>query len=247
MTKIIKKESRKINQSHKEGQLAQDSHYETIVDEPSIIYCDDKLVAGYFKPNWDMEPLRNTLSEIKYTGTQTQGIRVTNCQFGTHAGGPLHFTKKNPEAQSVLAEYSRGLCEIYQLVFPDRYKAHHIAAKEEIIDEAFLSDSLFTNGVINHTNALPYHFDVGNYPQAMTCVYSFSTDVHGGNLVFPLINLAIKPDDASVMIFDGLHLLHGVTPIRQLSDNAYRFTVVYYTLRTVIKWRGESGSMQPLP
>jgi hypothetical protein len=103
---------------------------------------------------------------------------------------------------------------------------------------SLMGESPFTNGIINKTNSLVYHFDKGNYPGAMTCLFLFKKDIHGGKLVLPLLDLAIDADDGSALLFDGNFLLHGVSPIRQMSEESYRYTVVYYTLEAVKKWRG---------
>ena len=59
----------------------------------------------------------------------------------------------------------------------------------------------------------------------------FKHDVEGGYLCLPEYRVAVECKNNSLFIFDGQSILHGVTPIRRLTTEGYRYSIVYYTLQ----------------
>ena len=53
----------------------------------------------------------------------------------------------------------------------------------------------------------------------------------GGYLSMPEYDLTIECRDGWVLFFPGFRYLHGVTPIKHVQKDSYRYTVVYYCLR----------------
>lgn len=90
--------------------------------------------------------------------------------------------------------------------------------------------SLWTSGVINKDSPMPYHRDGSNFPtwSAMPVVRA---GVRGGALSMPEHNLVFPCADGTVLFWWGQRLVHGVTPMRHLRRDAYRYTIVYYALR----------------
>jgi hypothetical protein len=62
-------------------------------------------------------------------------------------------------------------------------------------------------------------------------MFAFKKDIEGGYLSVPEIDMVFKCGSGSLTMFDGQGLIHGVTPIRKLSEFAVRYTVVYYSLQ----------------
>jgi hypothetical protein len=82
--KIYRCQKKNINQQHREGSFAEDSHYSTTINEPALIYCGEKLVAGYFKPPWDMSDFTEALKSVKYeVKKDPNGVVTHSRQFGT--------------------------------------------------------------------------------------------------------------------------------------------------------------------
>jgi hypothetical protein len=46
----------------------------------------------------------------------------------------------------------------------------------------------------------------------------------------PEYDMALEIGNDTIAIFDGQDILHGVTPIQYLNENAYPYTIVYYSL-----------------
>jgi len=54
-------------------------------------------------------------------------------------------------------------------------------------------------------------------------------------LICPEFGLKFEISDGSLLIFNGQEILHGVSPIKKMSADAYRYTVVYYTMQQMWK------------
>ena len=59
----------------------------------------------------------------------------------------------------------------------------------------------------------------------------FKDGVEGGHLACPEYDITLECSDNSIVMFDGQNILHGVTPIQYVRKDAYRYSVVYYSLR----------------
>ena len=60
-------------------------------------------------------------------------------------------------------------------------------------------------------------------------------DMEGGWLCIPEINTRFLLKNNSLFMFDGQKLLHGVSPMNERSEDAYRFSIVYYSLKGMWK------------
>jgi hypothetical protein len=71
---------------------------------------------------------------------------------------------------------------------------------------------------------------------------AFKSNIKGGYLSIPEYDVGLEIATNSVLLFDGQKILHGVTPIKLLNKNSYRFTIVYYTLKSM--WNCEPLSKE---
>lgn len=226
--KTLKAEKHKFGQT--EGQLAEDRHYQTLITESTLIECNGKIVAAYLLSGWDYAPLREVCQTTKYVSPLQNGLRTQSRQFGFQKTGPTSFHTKCPEKTKVLIDYAERITEPYKTIFPSNYDKQLRGVNAFIDPNCRLGATPFTNGILNKNSPLRYHYDVGNFDTACTCIYGLQNNCVGGYLVFPALRIAFEMKDCSIAIFDGFELLHGVTPIKMQSENAYRYTVVYYTL-----------------
>src|SRR5260221_500728 len=95
--------------------------------------------------------------------------------------------------------------------------------------------SVFTSGIINQDNPLQYHYDAGNFEGTWSVMAVFKEQVSGGHLILPEFNVKLACQDSSIVVFDGQSELHGVSPIRKMAEEAYRFSVVFYALEALCK------------
>jgi hypothetical protein len=96
-----------------------------------------------------------------------------------------------------------------------------------------MEDSVFTSGVINRDNALLYHYDSGNYTGVWSNMLVFRGNVTGGYLVMPEYGLGFALPNNSLMMFDGQQAMHGVTPIYRHGEDEHRYSIVFYSLKTM--------------
>ena len=64
---------------------------------------------------------------------------------------------------------------------------------------------------------------------------AFKKDMGGGYLSIPEYDIGLEIADSSVTLFDGQKILHGVTPLKFLTPEAYRYTLVYYSMENMWK------------
>jgi hypothetical protein len=55
----------------------------------------------------------------------------------------------------------------------------------------------------------------------------------GGNLICPEYNIGFEQGDGALILFDGQAIIHGVTPIKQIEENGFRSSCVFYSLATM--------------
>jgi hypothetical protein len=111
------------------------------------------------------------------------------------------------------------------------FEYHDKQVHDKIRDPWIIEKSPFTSGIVNKNNQLKYHFDRGNIAKVFSNMVCFKKDCSGGRLSIPEFNLGLEIADKSILFFDGQSIMHGVTPFKMESINAYRYTLVYYTLQ----------------
>jgi hypothetical protein len=89
---------------------------------------------------------------------------------------------------------------------------------------------LWTSGVINQDSQLPYHRDSFNFP-TWSAMPVLRRAMDGGHLHIPEYDAVIACRDGFAVFFPGHDLVHGVTPMRARTKDAYRYSIVYYALR----------------
>jgi hypothetical protein len=113
---------------------------------------------------------------------------------------------------------------------PETY-ATHTQTTDKVLRDYVIPGTPFTSGIVNKNNPLKYHFDSGNFKEVFSTMLAIRGGTAGGHLALPAYDVGLAIANNSVTIFDGQQILHGVTPIKFLTPDAYRFTIVYYSLR----------------
>lgn len=242
---VLEVKKRDIDLSEYTKRSAFEGDYETLIRKDTLIKIDGKPAILYMKLNdWDFEPLRNCLMGIKYDSTtRSSGLKTTSRVFGYQPRIPMRrdFCTKTslahdtPEKNALVCEYGHQIVPLYRQAFPEIFEEHNAWVEEKVLSEWKINQTPFTSGIINKNNPLKYHFDAGNIKDVCSCMLAMKRSSGGGYLSFPELGLGFEIADKSLTIFDGQSLLHGVTPIRKLSENAHRYTIVYYTLHQMWK------------
>jgi hypothetical protein len=139
-------------------------------------------------------------------------------------------------AHGRLAAAAEMLASLLAAVVPEQYERNR-AAVAGVLPEWLLPGGLWTSGVLNETSQLPYHRDRNNFPGAWSTMPVVRRHTRGGHLHLPEIKLAdgsdvvLALDDGDIAMFEGTRWMHGVTPIRKIRPDGYRYSCVYYPVR----------------
>lgn len=220
---------------------ALEKDYGILVNEDTLVTENGEPKILYIKldPNLT-EEARKAVLEIKYSaGYRTRGLSSTSRTFGYRPRNPMRqyfcsassLGAESPNLHAGICEFGAELAKLYKKYFPGIYSAHVEEAKHKIKEEWRLSGSPFTSGIVNKNNPLKYHFDAGNLKNVLSNMIIFKRYVAGGFLSCPEYDIGFEVADNTAILFDGQNILHGVTPIKKTSPNAYRYSIVYYTLQ----------------
>lgn len=213
------------------------------VSEPTLFTLDEQPIILYGECDFELTDLKKSILNIKYGNSNRDGgLKTRSRVFGTMPRFPLindyvtisSLAFEQPDEYEKIISFSEKAQELYQRNFPDKF---FLNQKESlyILDCWRMNGTIFTSGVVNETSALKYHFDGGNFKNSMSFMVVFKKNVSGGCLSLPEYNVRLNLKDSSYLIFDGQSILHGVTPIRKHSEDAYRYSAVYYSLQKLIK------------
>lgn len=173
-------------------------------------------------------------SRIKTRDTQF-GFRPQRPVFGLPAG-PCKLNSDFPLQYISIEKMGGWLQTMYQAHNHEKY-AQHFKTMAEVRDDCRIggAGSIFTQGVANKANILPYHYDAGNFPGAWSAMVYFTRAMEGGNLLLPGLKARLLVQDRTYVLFDGQGSLHGVSPATGTKPGAYRYSLVYYALRLMQK------------
>jgi len=141
------------------------------------------------------------------------------------------WAKDHPKTHKIICDFAKELTKYYRKHCAEVFNDHVEIAKEKILPEWTIKGTPFSSGIVNKNNALHYHYDAGNFKNVYSNMVAFRSNVNGGHLSIPEYDIGLEIANNSILLFDGQKILHGVTPIKLMSKNAYRYTIVYYTLQ----------------
>lgn len=235
---------REINMDEFKLRSALESDCKTLITESTLIVDNGTIKVIYLDLddfNFDQAEIVKALKTIKYeTSERSGGLKTTSRIFGY---APRVVMRKDfcsatslindyPKEHAIVCNYAERVSKIYEEIDPDIYTKHNDLANK-VLPDWKIKGSPFTSGIINKNNPLKYHFDTGNFVDVYSCMLGFKHNIKGGYLALPQYDVMLEIKDNSVLIFDGQNILHGVTPFVQLSEDAYRYTIVYYSLKAM--------------
>lgn len=221
----------------------QERDFGHMVDEPTAIYENDQLLIVYDVPTHipkQIEQLRRALRTIRYERNYRSAGLMSNCRtFGYSPRNAVRndvcrsssLARQFPSEHKILCDFAGVIGSVYESWNPALYAQHADTTQQNVIDDYHMDGHVFTSGIVNKTSALGYHFDTGNFQDVWSNMIVLKKDIAGGYLSVPELGLGFELVDGSMLMFDGQSLLHGVTPIKKLKTTAYRYSVVYYSLR----------------
>lgn len=211
-----------------------------IIDEDS-----GKAIALYCKPQGEdavFDDLYEACSTTKFTThPRTNGMVSTSKIFGYNPRNAIrkdfcsvaHYAREQPQQHNAVVMAGVLAAKYYALHNPELYASHLQTTTEKINEDYRLLDLPFTSGIVNENNPLAYHFDSGNFKNVWSAMIVLKRDIAGGYLAMPEYDALVEVADKSIFYFDGQSILHGVTPISKLNEQARRYSIVYYSLQAM--------------
>ncbi len=226
---------------------ATEGDFEKLIKEDAIIYdinYPEKPLLLYFHFKDDTSGVRQAVQDIPYeTSKRSGGLVTTSRIFGFDpATGIRKFwcastalARNNPREHQIIVDFGEQIAKIYKQYLPDTYVSHEQITFDKVKPNWRLTNTPFTSGIINKNNQLNYHFDSGNFKDVYSNMIVFKNNTSGGYLSLPEFNIGLQCADNTVVMFDGQKMLHGVTPINHYPGNAYRYSIVFYSLASFWK------------
>lgn len=235
---------------------AKEADCDTVVDYDCVVSVGGVAKIVYLSRLMHplVEQARQAVQRVKYqTSTRTSGLVSTSRIFGYSPrnvlrGHPCRATSmatEHPEDHAAICGAAPAVDEQYRRFFPEVH-AYHREVSTRVREQWMIPGSVFTSGIVNYNNPLQYHFDAGNFSQVCSAMLGFRHKTQGGYLACPELGIAFEIGDRSLILFDGQKLLHGVTPIRRLAEDAFRYTIVYYSLKQMWNCETVKGEVDAL-
>lgn len=222
---------------------AKEEDFTTLITESCIVTDEEgNILIVYKELDFDDKEILWALNRIKYsTGMRTEGLKSTSRIFGYSPRLEVRqdyctstsLAREQPTEHAIVCKYGIQIAGLYSEFTPETAEHHKKLMKEKVLDEWAIKDTPFTSGIINKNNPLKYHFDSGNFKGVYSCMAVFKSKIKGGYLSIPEYNIGVELKHNSVFMFDGQSILHGVTPIEKQANDAFRYSIVYYSLSRV--------------
>lgn len=246
--RTIVRAAKPLNLSEYKLRRAQETDVSEVVSEPFRLIdpTTGETKAVYLVGGWSpeedalLDDMFAALKRVRYQKTaRTLGLVTTSRVFGWKPRATIRgdfctataLATEQPSEHALVARGAQLVARHYRAQDPVLYERHRKIADTKVREEYHLEDEVFTSGIINENNPLAYHFDAGNFKGVWSGMLAFREDTERGYLALPAYDMAVGIGHKSLFLFDGQGILHGVTPIKLLSEQAKRYSVVYYSLK----------------
>lgn len=239
--KTLTRSKRQIVLADFKRRSAVEEDFADLITEPTIVRDPDegRVKIVYLELVDNHRPLVAALKRIDYRrDSRTSGMLTESRTFGYHPRVTLRrdfcttsaLANEQPKAHEMVMGYAERVSKYYEQYDPDLYHEHQREV-ERILDDYKIDQTVFTSGIINKNNPLPYHHDSGNIRNVWSNMLVFKHRTEGGYLSVPEYDVGFELKDNSLLMFDGQNLLHGVTPIKKTHKDGHRFSIVFYSLQ----------------
>jgi hypothetical protein len=239
----IHRVTRKMNKDEAKQIIGDDvSEKEPTCTKPGI-YVDsetDAPVFVYLPMPSGVAELRHAVLNLKMTTTpRTNGLSNISRTFGMAPRRPMlrreacvatSMSIEQPDSHDVICDLADVFTKMMVSLLPDIAENDHDTVEQVLPEWRMTEDSLWTSGVVNQSSTLPYHLDGANF-KTWSAMPVIRRGMRGGYLDIPEYDLVCACRDGWVTFFLGKELVHGVTPMRPITKDAYRYSIVYYALR----------------
>lgn len=243
MSEIIQAVLRRVDRKGLQFRRAERPDFAKLIGESTTVLVDGKIRIHFQLLEESPHQLVGALSRIRYSQSpRTRGLLTQSRVFGFQPRVTIRrdyctaasLSKDQPGEAGVLAEWAARADRIYRRVNPELY-GQHAQLVSKVLPCWRMGDTVFTSGIANRNNPLAYHLDAGNFPNVWSAMYALAHDCEGGYLSVPELDIGFDFTRPALIMFDGQGLLHGVTPLREISKQAWRYSVVFYALQQLCR------------
>ena len=139
---------------------------------------------------------------------------------------------KEPKSQTFIKAMWGACLEAEQIIkeiTPHLYKRQQ-ELFEDVKDE-WKFGTMYTGSISNFNISAPFHRDTGNIKETVNTILTKRNNAHGGCLNVPDYNVTFEQADNSMLVYPAWKNVHGVTPIKQISEDGYRNSLIFYPLK----------------
>jgi len=122
------------------------------------------------------------------------------------------------EAEQIIKELTPKIYERQQELFED-------------VKDEWKFGTMYTSSISNFNISAPFHRDTGNLTETVNIILTKRHNANGGCLNVPDYNLTFEQADNSMLVYPAWKNVHGVTPIKQIAENGYRNSLIFYPLK----------------
>jgi len=101
----------------------------------------------------------------------------------------------------------------------------------EDVDKKWRFGNMFTSSISNFNIAASFHRDTANIEGTVNVILTKRHNANGGCLNVPDYNVTFEQADNSMLVYPAWKNMHGVTPIKPISEDGYRNSLIFYPLK----------------
>lgn len=216
----------------------------------TILTIEGEPVIVYGEINADFKVISSILKKIRYGNGQrvtqysndTEVNHSRDINFGykpkkvvyAQPPGACRLNAEAPLWYNEVVRLGEFLLTKYESFAPKKFEYHKKTVEESVEPQWRIGKTPYTQGVINDRNALGYHYDRDNFKGVWSCMAYFMNGIRGGDLIVPSLRAKLLCADHTYVLFDGCGLMHGVTPIIKTRPSGYRYSIVYYSRKSMV-------------
>tara|TARA_R100000655_G_scaffold9883_2_gene24304 strand:+ start:2002 stop:2811 length:810 start_codon:yes stop_codon:yes gene_type:complete len=176
-----------------------------------------------------------TRKEAKSTGVVQMSSILGSVAPKPHMRRPyptISAVHRDKKAQTFVKAMWGACLEAEQII---KTLTPHIHEKQtklfDDIDKQWRFGNMYTSSISNFNIAAPFHRDTGNIVGTVNIILTKRNNANGGCLNVPDYNLTFEQADNSMLVYPAWKNIHGVTPIKQISEDGYRNSLIFYPLK----------------
>tara|TARA_Y100001973_G_C5181928_1_gene325415 strand:- start:42 stop:851 length:810 start_codon:yes stop_codon:yes gene_type:complete len=176
-----------------------------------------------------------TRKEAKATGVIQMSTILGSVAPKPHMRRPyptISAVHRDKKAETFIKAMWGACLEAEQIV---KKLTPHIHEKQtklcDDIKKVWRFGNMYTSSISNYNISAPFHRDTGNIEGTVNIILTKRNNANGGCLNVPDYNATFEQADNSMLVYPAWRNIHGVTPIKQISDNGYRNSLIFYPLK----------------